>query len=399
MRGGKHEYQNTGLSPGKRPDRRPEPCAAAAAGCGVLSHMPGSVEYRCRYAVYRPSIAAFVLLAGIGGFVFARAPNAALLALGRFIIGFGVGVVYVAAMRILADWYRPDEMATYSGILLAVGNIGALISTTPLVILMEHIGWRHSFGVVAGLTVLAGVMTYKVIRNKPAELGFPAPRDRSGQSRVSAVRSVSFAAAVKAVFGHKPFYLLGLLLFSYYGSFMGVGSLWAGPYLQNIYGMSGQAAGNILMMFPLGMVIGCPLAGYLSNKVLKSRRTVLLWGCILHISCYVPFIFFTDQMPELMLYGLFFWYGLSGGPFVSCFACAREMYRAQFVGTAVGALNIFLFGGGAFYQYVMGLVIRWYPLLSPGVYSVAAYRAAFLVPACGLLLGISAFAFFREDPG
>lgn len=361
--------------------------AATALPAGLLADTWGA----------RKTITAFVFLAGIGGFIFAQAPNVGLMAVGRFVIGFGVGVVYVAAMRILSDWYRPDEMATYSGVLLAVGNIGALVSTTPLVILMAAIGWRNSFSLVAGLTLIASAVAYFVIRNKPAELGFGSFQKAEEASDAKQTIQPSLGEAIKAVFGNKKFYLLGLLLFSYYGTFMGVGSLWAGPYLQNVYGFSKQVAGNILMMFPLGMVVGCPLAGYISDKVLKSRKKVLLWGGLLHILSYIPLVFFTAEMSQTFLYLVFLWYGLSGGAFVSCFACAKETCEPKFAGTAVGALNIFLFTGGAFYQYVMGLVINMYPMLSPGVYSLASYRSAFIVPFCGLFIGILAFAFFREE--
>ena len=362
--------------------------AATALPAGILADTWGA----------RKTIAAFVLLAGLGGLIFAQAHSVPIMALGRFIIGFGVGVVYVAAMRILVDWYKPDEMATYSGILLAVGNLGAIVSTTPLVILMEHIGWRNSFSIVAGLTVVASVVAYKVIRNKPVELGFPSPYEIMGLPAASQDPKVSLLEAVKVVFGNKKFYLLGLLMFSYYGTFMGVGSLWAGPYLQNVYGVSKQVAGNILMMFPLGMIISCPAAGYLSDKIVKSRKKVLLWGGLLHAFSYLPLILLTDQMSIAALYLLFLWYGLSGGAFVACFACAKETYEARFAGTAVGSLNIFLFSGGAFYQYVMGSVINLYPTLSPGVYSMAAYKTAFAVPFGGLIVGIMVFAFFKEEP-
>lgn len=361
--------------------------AATAVPAGILADTWGA----------RKTIAVFVFIAGIGGFIFALAPSVPFMALGRFVIGFGVGVVYVAAMRILADWYKPDEMATYSGILVAVGNVGALISTSPLVIMMDYFGWRNSFSIVAGLTLLTSAVAYKVIRNRPVELGLPTPQDVMGLPALAQTSKVSLTEAVTVVFSKKKFYLLGLLLFSFYGTFMGVGSLWAGPYLQNIFGLSKQGAGNILMMFPLGMVVGCPLAGYLSDKVLKSRKKVLLWGCLLHTLCYIPLLFLTNQMTIAALYVLFFWYGLSGGSFVACFACAKEIYEARFAGTAVGSLNIFLFSGGAFYQYIMGSVINVYPVISPGVYPLAAYQAAFTIPLCGLLIGVAGFAFFKED--
>lgn len=362
--------------------------AVAMLPAGVLADTWGS----------RKTMSVFILVAAIGGFIFGLAPGVDLLAVGRFLVGFGVGFIYVPAVRVLADWYKPDELATYSGVLLAVGNISALISAAPLVALMGLIGWRNSFHVVGAFTVLAAIFTYLVVRNKPTELGFPTPRDLMGLAPAPAAPRVSLGAALKAVFTNPQFYLLGLLLFSYYGTFMGVGSLWAGPYLQNVYGLSKQAAGNIIMMFPLGMVFGCPLSGYLSDKILKSRKKVLLWGCILHALAYIPLVFFTDKMSVTFLYVLFFYYGLSGGAFVSCFACAKETCEPRFAGTAVGSINIFIFVGGAFYQQIMGIVIGRYPAVKAGVYPLAAYEAAFWVPFIGLIVGAILYAFFRERP-
>jgi len=354
--------------------------ALTALPAGLLADSWGS----------RKTIAAFVFLAGIGGLIFSLAQNVEIMAAGRFIVGFGVGVVYVAAMRIMADWYNSDQLGTYSGLLLGVGNVGALISTTPLLFIMGNIGWRNSFVVIAILTFIASGIAYIVIRNQPNELGFPLLRKNNGTHKVSLNESI------KTVFGNKKMYLLGILLFSYYGSFMGVGSLWAGPYMQNIYGLSKSVVGSILMMFPLGMVIGCPLAGYISDKVLKSRKKVLLWGCLLHTLCYIPLILFAESLTVGALYVLFGVYGLTGGSFVSCFACAQEIYETSFGGTAVGALNIFLFSGGAFYQYVMGVVISSYLPSAANIYPLAAYQSAFSIPICGLIIGIIAFSFFKE---
>ena len=362
--------------------------AAAMLPAGVLADTWGS----------RKTMSVFILVAAIGGFVFGAAPGVDTLAVGRFLVGFGVGFIYVPAVRVLADWYKPDELATYSGVLLAVGNIGALISAAPLVALMSAIGWRNSFHVVGVFTVLAAIFTYAILRNNPAEMGFPTPRALMGLPPAPPAPKVRLGEALKVVFGNPQFYLLGLLLFSYYGTFMGVGSLWAGPYLQNVYGLTKQTAGNIIMMFPLGMVFGCPLSGYISDKILKSRKKVLLLGCFLHALSYIPLVFFTHSLSVTALYYLFLWYGLSGGFFVSCFACAKETCEPRFAGTAMGSLNIFIFVGGAFYQQVMGIVIGKFPVVKAGVYSTAAYQAAFTVPLVGLILGMILYSFFQERP-
>ena len=71
--------------------------AATAFPSGILSDSLGA----------RKTIVVFVFIAGIGGFIFGGSSSIALLTVGRFVIGFGSGVIFVAAMRILSDWYKP----------------------------------------------------------------------------------------------------------------------------------------------------------------------------------------------------------------------------------------------------------------------------------------------------
>ena len=58
---------------------------------------------------------------------------------------------------------------------------------------------------------------------------------------------------------------------------------------------------------------------------------------------------------------------------------------------------MFLFAGGAFYQYIMGVVISRYQVFSSGEHFDLAYKAAFTVPLIGLLVGVILFMFFREE--
>ncbi|MDR0466792.1 MAG: MFS transporter, partial [Deltaproteobacteria bacterium] len=65
--------------------------AAAVLPAGILSDTLGP----------RKTISMFVLIAAIGSVVFALSPDLAWLSLGRFLVGLGVGFVYVPAVRVM----------------------------------------------------------------------------------------------------------------------------------------------------------------------------------------------------------------------------------------------------------------------------------------------------------
>src|SRR3712207_8664784 len=85
-----------------------------AAGVSLLA-----AAYFWPYAVMQPpagvladtigprrAVAAFLLLAAAGTLLFALAPGLPLAVLGRALGGFGVGIVYVCAARIFANWFK-----------------------------------------------------------------------------------------------------------------------------------------------------------------------------------------------------------------------------------------------------------------------------------------------------
>lgn len=361
---------------------------AAVLPAGILADTMGS----------RKAMSAFVMVSAIGAIIFGLAPNTEMLTIGRLLVGFGCGFVYIPAMRIMSDWYRPNELGTYSGLIVAAGNVGAMISATPLVLLMAAIGWRNSFHAVGAVTIAAAILTYVIVRDRPSALGFPTPRELDGLPPAAPGPKVQMGEALKKVFSSGKFYLLSVLMFFFYGTLMGIGSLWAGPYLQNVFGLSKQAASGIIMMFPLGMAFGCPLSGWLSDKVLKSRKKILLYGIFLHAFSFIPLIFYMGELSTTALYAVFFYYGLTGGTFVNCFVCVKEAFDIRYAGTAMGALNVFVFAGSAVIQNVIGVILGMYPVVSAGVYSVAAYKAALLFCLGGLIFGALVFLLFKETP-
>lgn len=347
----------------------------------------------------RKTVAVFLLIAGLGGLIFGLTKSFTGLIMGRFIVGLGVGFVYVPAMRVLTDWFRKNEFATYSGLLLAIGNMGSLMAAAPLVLLMTGIGWRNSMLSVGLITIVLAVLAYVLIRNKPADLG-GAPLEMLEEQRAQDMRqdTISIGAGLRRIISNRNFLTIAAISFAFYGTIMGFQGLWGGPYLQSVYGMSKTQAGSVLMMIPAGMILGCPLAGYLSDKLFKSRKKVLLYGCFLHTLAWVPLLFMLEAMPVKVLMALMFYYGLTGGSFVLCFANTKEACGSALAGTAIGAVNLFLFGGGAFFQQVMGMIIGSSPQVSSGVYPPEAFRMSFGLCAVSLVLGMFIYTFHQEKP-
>ncbi len=115
----------------------------------------------------RRTITAGMLLAGAGSLLFGFAPTLFYLFLGRFMVGLGVSVVFVSILKAQATWFKPAEFSTVTGMTIFAGNLGALISTTPLASVIDQFGWRETFYFVGFLSILVAFICWGIVRDRP----------------------------------------------------------------------------------------------------------------------------------------------------------------------------------------------------------------------------------------
>ena len=114
-------------------------------------------------------VAVWTLVAALGCFLFGLAPSIEWASVGRALIGFGVGGVFVPGMKAFSQWFRQEEFATLTGVLLALGNLGAIVATTPLAWAARTWGWRGSFMVIGGITLLLAFCAFLLIEKPPTQ--------------------------------------------------------------------------------------------------------------------------------------------------------------------------------------------------------------------------------------
>lgn len=342
----------------------------------------------------RKTMSLFILVAGVGAILFGRAGsfNTALVA--RFLVGLGVGFVYVPAMRILADWFKKDEFATYSGMLLAVGNAGSLASAAPLVALMAAIGWRSSMTSVGIASLVVAALLYMFVRNKPTDVGGASIADIQGIP-VASSTPLGIGESLGILVRNYNFWTIAIMFFVWYGTVMGFQGLWAGPYLMNVYHLSKAQAGNILMIIPIGMIFGCPISGIIADKFIKSKKKVAMMGLILYILTWIPLVFMIDSMSLNFIRVLLFVYGFFGGFFVLLFANVKENIDLRMAGTTIGFVNIFAFGGGAIYQQIMAGIIAKAPVTNK-IIATSGFKSAFVLCLVTLVIALAFFATQKE---
>jgi len=209
----------------------------------------------------RKTILIFVLLASSGTIIFGLAQNIIVATVGRALIGLGVGGIYIPTAKYISSQYHEEQFASLNGMLLAAGNTGAIFASAPLGFIVEGIGWRSCFLIVGFITL--GLLMLSVL--------FLKKMSSSGNR-------INFRELFKKLTLSRNIWLLIISNACAYGALMAFQGLWAVPYLVNIYKVTRTTASNTVMSIALGMIVGAPVIGMVSDKIFKSKKGVLVGG-------------------------------------------------------------------------------------------------------------------------
>jgi sugar phosphate permease len=340
----------------------------------------------------RKSVAVFLSIAFIGSVLLGLAPSVIWAIAGRALVGLGVSMLFVPTMKVLSEWYNAGEFAVMSGFLMAIGGIGSLASAGPLAWMSAHIGWRMSFISVGIITLVVVVLVALLVRDRPADLGWPSPVEHAGASP----QVIGLWEGVGKVLSNFSFWPLAVWFFFNTVIFFALGGLWGGPYLIQTYHVTKATAGNILSMISIGMIVGSPGLSFLSNRIFKARKPLLVTASVMLALIAVVMSIFTADAPKSLLYLLFLGIGLFSGAVVAVgFTTAKELFPVQIAGTSIGLINLFPFIGGALFQPFIGYVLEQSGRMN-GAFTVSGYRRAMLVFLCCSLLAFFSSLFIKE---
>ena len=308
----------------------------------------------------------------LGALIFALAPTLLIAALGRGLIGLGAAGVFVPALKIFLPWFGPQSFGRMSVILLAVGNVGAVVAATPFAWFIQQAGWRLSFIIISGILLLLAFLSRAYIQDTPSLSRSVA----EGQKAVPSPKAGGFADILKTPF----FWILTALFFAYGGPFSTFQGLWGYPYLIDVFAYSKLEAGNLIMVIAFGVIAGGPVLGYLTDKTFAAKKRPFLTACIaIQVLNWVLIAFVSPRFGSWALGCIFFIMGMMlAGTLAVIWAIVREESPPERMGTAMGMLNPAPFLGVAIFQPLTGYLMDRVGKVGGG-FPLEAYQNAFIL--------------------
>ena len=320
------------------------------------------------------------LAAAAGCFLFGMAPNIGWASVGRALIGLGVGGVYVPAVKAFSLWFRKNEFATMIGLLMSMGNLGAVIATTPLAWATDSWGWRPTFFMIGGITLVLAFVTLWLTRDyvPPSEPAQVNPAATPGGNPSPKAKAVHVLASGQ-------FWIIAMIFFGIYGTLVTLQGLWATPFLMTVLGIERIFASKLNMLIPVGVIIGAPFFGWLTDWFSFDKRNTLISILTVYTLTWVGIIFFFSQLGTYGISLVLLVMGITTGGFISMlWGIVQEITPLEILGLTSGMLNPAPFFGVAVYQVLTGVI------LDAGrvgdLYPLSGFRNAFLACLFGIVI-------------
>jgi predicted MFS family arabinose efflux permease len=303
-------------------------------------------------------------------------------AVGQLLLGVATSGMLMCPMTLAAKQLSAARFGLWSGAILSIGNIGMLLSSSPLAFVVDHYGWRAGFWISALGGLVVALAVFALVPNQPAE-------HKDSSSPLSQMIEVLRLGLSRPLRG-----LIALALVSLATSLV-LRGLWGGPWLMQVKGLSRVEAGNQLGAFTLAMIVGPLLIGMIDRRVGRRRELVAgahLAGAMLlalmalgapHYA--VSALFGVPVMPPQYDLVLFVLIGLATSAQPLLFGMSRQLVDAQVAGKALAAVNLAFFLGAALMQSVTGAVA-----------ALAGLPAVLLFMAAMLLLGTLIFLVYTS---
>ena len=341
----------------------------------------------------RYTVAAFFVLAGLGSILMGVAPDMTLAVVGRILVGIGVSTVFVCNFKLLSEWFSQRRFVIMGGLFMSMGGLGALFSSAPLAWASDIFGWRMTLVAVGMATLVMAVLVFIFVRNRPEDSGPKADQQEAPPEK----EHVPLLTGMRIVIQSGRFWPIAIWSFCVVGLSFAIGGLWGGPYLMQVHGLSKTAAGAVLSTFSLALIGGSPVLSFMANRY--GRKPVLLGCSLILIGFSSVMITNVDRLPLPLLYLMFFFLFMTGGPVGNIVATvSKELFPVAISGTSVGTVNLFPFAGAAFFQILIGAVLS-SGRENPSVYSSEAFRYMFVVCLAGALVSLVAAILLEETIG
>lgn len=320
-------------------------------------------------------------MVGFGALLFGTGSVAAAHC-GRFLQGAGGVFALVGAVYLVTKNFPAASAASFIGATQMFGMAGGSVGqfcVGPLI--KQGLPWGQ-FWIYAGILglVISGCL-----------LAF-LPKEERKSAAAGAGGLASLLVPLRQVFLNPQSILCGLVSGLLFIPTTIFGMTWGVRFLQEARGREYETAVTMAATVPLGWMIGCPLLGFISDRL--GRRKPVIFGGTFALLAVLAWVLFGD--PAVLrgpVVGILM--GVASGAAMLPYTVIKEANPPELGGSATGIINFLNFTFSALLGPVFGA--RLVPgTQGEGVTGLEHYQAGFKPLLFGILLALVLTWFLKE---
>nr|AAV29720.1 NT02FT1764 [synthetic construct] len=291
-----------------------------------------------------------IIISATGVILFVVAANLGSLSMAyiaRITTGLGVSFATISYLKAVSVWFEPRKFAFAASFLATAAMIGALCAQAPLAYLITICGdWKMAMLLFSVASLLIAVVYYIVVRDFN-------PKQPEASSPNNQLKTLD---VLKEVIKNKNNWLLTFyvgLSFTAVDAFAG---FWGNAYFREAYHISREEAASIISMIFIGMAIGSPIIGKLS-EILDSRKGVMIFSHIIGTIA-LSFVLLTKTSSTISAILLFI-FGLCLGIYMLSFAIGNRINPIIITATVAAFINTGEPILGAIFDPLIGYFLDW----------------------------------------
>jgi MFS family permease len=319
-------------------------------------------------------------MVGLGALLFGMG-NVLAANVGRFLQGAGGVFALVGAVYLITKNFPASLAASFIGITQMFGMGGGSAGQFLVGSLMKRgLPWDR-FWIYAGLLGLAiSVSLYLFLPSEPRQ-------DSNGRGGFATV-----ITSLKAVFLNPQSLLCGFISGLLFIPTTIFGMTWGVRFLQEARGREYDSAVYLAATVPLGWMIGCPLLGFISDRI-GRRKPVILAGTAVLLVIFAWVLFGDPGILRGPVVGIIM--GIASGAAMIPYSIIKEANPPELGGSATGVINFINFTFSALLGPVFGARLVETPGLA-GEGALDTYQNSFTPLLYGIIAALLLTLFLRE---
>jgi len=319
-------------------------------------------------------------LVGTGALLFSTG-SVLVASCGRFLQGAGGVFALVGAIYIATKYFPAAYAASLIGATQMFGMAGGSAGQFFVgPVIKGGVPWER-FWIYAGIAGLAISVCLLVLLPKEER------KEASGTGG-----SASVLGSLKTVFSNPQSILCGLIAGLLFIPTTIFDMTWGVRFLQEGRGREYDEAVRIAATVPFGWMIGCPLLGFISDRI-GRRKPVILGGAVVLLAVLAWALFGVRGFLRGPAVGIVM--GIASGAAMLPYTIIKEVNPPELSGSATGVVNFINFTFSALLGPVFGrLLVE----VSGGTESMALehYQAAFKPMLLGIVAALVLTGFLKE---